>query len=47
MKKIYEKPELRLTLTQVKDVLLISNNQAQVVGNDNIKNDPFDINTDD
>ena len=44
MKKIYEKPEIRLTLTQVReDILLVSGNQAQVIGNDNVIDDPFDF----
>ena len=43
MKKMYEKPEIRLTLTQVRDILLVSGNQAQVIGNDNVIDDPFDL----
>ena len=44
MKKIYEKPEIRLTLTQVKDTILrVSGDQASVYGNDNVIDDPFDF----
>lgn len=43
MKKNYEKPELRLALIQTKDIISVSGNQAQVIGNDNIIDDPFDL----
>ena len=43
MKKNYEKPELRLALIQAKDIISVSGDHAQVIGNDNVIDDPFDI----